>query len=140
MSFRKGDLFVVVLCLVAGGFALASVVSMQSTVGAYHWAAARVDYYLSAPERADQLSARVAACEAVLAVAQDDLKSAREQLLAEEQRGRRVLAAAEAKTAFVEAERDRMFSELAGLKARHSRLCQVLLELGNDVPSVLAAE
>lgn len=97
-------------------------------------------WYVDAPAREARLEARLVACEAVLAVAQDDLKSAREQMASDATQRGQVLSAVKAQIAVAEGERDRLFGELAGLKTRYATLCQRLLELGNDVPSALAAE
>lgn len=140
MSFRKGDLFVLAVAVLGIGFASASLAGKVDAYEALAGACSEAYQWMSAPSKVDQLTAKLAASEACLAVAQSDLVSAREKLLIEEQRSSQAVQAADAKTSFVEAERDRLFQELAALKSRHSRLCQVLLELGNDVPSVLAAE
>lgn len=140
MSFRKGDLFVVSCALVALGFMASMFVSSGSISTMLYGVSESVTSYLTAPSRAEQLNARLVACEAVLAVAQDDLKSAREQLASDATQHGQVLDAAKAQIAVAEGERDRLFTELASLRSRHAALCQRLLELGNDVPSVLAGE
>jgi len=154
MSFRKGDLFVAACVLVAVG----SMASMfLSTGGPSHYVTRyvvsplgelgqSVSDWWHAPTRA-QLMAKITSTEAVnqqvLAACQRQVSVAeqeRDQAIEADRRNQQVLDAAKAQIAVAEGERDRLFAELASLRSRHATLCQQLLELGNDVPSVLAGE
>ena len=140
MSFRKGDLFVVSCALVAVGCMVSMFVASGSANTWLYGVSESVTSYLAAPQRVARLEAEVKECDGLLAVARRDLKSAHERLDSDATQHRHVLDAAKAQIAVAEGERDRLFAELASLRSRHATLCQQLLELGNDVPSVLAGE
>lgn len=154
MSFRKAGLFFSVCVLVAWG----SVASMflvdaraayyvtQYVVSPLGEFGQSVSDWWNAPSRS-QLTGQVEALEALLATTRDQLKCAREQAISDEVLNRQLKEACKTQVEVVEAERDRLFGELVSVKndlanarSRYATLCQRLLELGNDVPSVLAGE
>lgn len=140
MSFRKGDLFVVSCALVAVGCLVSTFVASGSANTWLYGVSESVTSYLTAPQRAARLEAEVKECDALLAKARLDHEKTRQQLASDATQHGQVLDAAKAQIAVAEGERDRLFAELASLRSRHATLCQQLLELGNDVPSVLAGE
>jgi hypothetical protein len=154
MSFRKGDLIVVAAVLVAAGFLSAAFFVpgksadllnrlVVSPVGEFGQS---VSGWWNQPSAA-QLTASLTACEAVLSATQGELKLAREMAEVENLRHCRLNEAFQSQVEVAEMERDRTWTELqavkaelAGARARYGTLCNRLLELGNDVPSVLAGE
>ena len=134
--FRFRDLLIV--CAVALG--VCGGIYRQEIVDASRKVAAPVWWYVDAPTREaemDRLHAdQIAKFEAEIG----SLRAEVARMEARIKHGDVLRDEAMDALCRVTSDRDDLRGEVAGLRARYANLCQRLLELGNDVPSVLAGE
>ena len=134
--FKVRDLLIVAAVVLG----VACGIYRHEIVSAARTDAAPVFWYVDAPEREalmaqniEELSSSLRAESRARAA---DAAEFRRALEAHEQ----LLCSATSALAAAAEDRNQAVEELAAVKARYAQLCQRLLELGNDVPSVLAGE
>lgn len=123
--FSVRDLLIVAALIVGG-----TVVAYRSTIEEYCKPAVEpVQYYVDAPAREAELLAQIdRLCEQVRIGQELEEKASSE------------LRDAQCVIDAYKSETDRLDAELAKLRSRYAALCQRLVQLGNDVPPVLAGE